>query len=39
MDGSAVLIPGGSKVFGEYSSGIELGQETHSDRVDADSHA
>jgi type IV secretion system protein VirB10 len=27
MDGSAVLIPGGSKVFGEYSSGIELGQE------------
>jgi type IV secretion system protein VirB10 len=27
MDGSAVLIPAGSKVFGEYSSGIQLGQE------------
>lgn len=26
MDGSAVLIPAGSKVFGEYSSGIQLGQ-------------
>lgn len=27
MDGSAVLIPAGSKVFGEYSSGIQLGQQ------------
>lgn len=27
MDGSAVLIPAGSKVFGEYSSGIDLGQQ------------
>lgn len=27
IDGSAVLIPAGSKVFGEYSSGIQLGQE------------
>lgn len=26
MDGTAVLIPAGSKVFGEYSSGIQLGQ-------------
>ena len=26
MDGSAILIPAGSKVFGEYSSGIALGQ-------------
>ncbi|MCZ4354787.1 MULTISPECIES: TrbI/VirB10 family protein [Roseobacteraceae] len=26
LDGSAVLIPAGSKVFGEYSSGIQLGQ-------------
>ncbi len=26
LDGSAVLVPAGSKVFGEYSSGIQLGQ-------------
>jgi len=26
IDGSAVLIPAGSKVFGEYSDGIALGQ-------------
>ena len=26
LDGSSVLIPAGSRVFGEYSSGIELGQ-------------
>ena len=26
LDGTAVLIPAGSKVFGEYSSGIQLGQ-------------
>jgi type IV secretion system protein VirB10 len=26
LDGSAVLIPAGSKVFGEYSNGIQLGQ-------------